>query len=99
MKSTNKTNTELLRIIKNYSDENQLDDVLAELRDLYDTYNQSEIRELIEILSNKKQVCPICGNKLVYKTVKEKHPEVDTNNIEENTYLYCEDCGFEDLDN
>lgn len=93
---------ELLRLIKNYTDEQYIEDVLIELRELKDdTYQQSEIQEVINILSKERKLCPICSNKMVYKTEKEIHSELDKDDphrIEEIVFLHCEECGFNDKD-
>ena len=50
-------------------------------------------------MSQKKGICPICSNKLIYQTEKEIHHELDINDphrIEEIGFLWCEECGFKD---
>jgi len=99
-KVANKTITELLRIIRNYYGEKQVDDVLAELRELKDnTYNQNEIREVIESLSNDVGICPECGGNFKYQCDYEFHSELDgnPNDIEKLEYLQCENCGYKDI--
>jgi uncharacterized protein with PIN domain len=96
-KAAKKTIIELLGIIKNYYGEKQIGDVIAELNDLKDdTYNQKEIKEVIELLSRNLNLCPICSNPLTIKTTYEIHTELDDNNIEKICGLYCEECGFDD---
>ena len=53
-------------------------------------------------MSKESGRCPICNHKLVYKTEKEIHTELqkdDPHRIEEIVFLHCEDCGFDDKDN
>ena len=93
----------LLRVIKNYTDEKYIEDVLVELRELKDdSYQQDEFQEVISVMSKEKKLCTICGYKLIYKTDKIIHTELptdDPNRYEGMIFLYCEECGFDDLDN
>lgn len=44
------------------------------------------------------ELCPICENELIYRTIKEIHTELEPDDpyrIEEIVYLYCEECGFD----
>ena len=57
---------------------------------------------MINILSKERELCPICSNKMVYRTEKEIHSELDKDDphrIEEIVFLHCEECGFNDKDN
>lgn len=74
--------------------------MLVELRELKDdSYQPSEIQEVINVMSQEQEICPICSNKLVYRMEKEIHHELDINDphrIEEIGFLWCEECGFKD---
>lgn len=86
----------LLRIIKNYTDEKYIEDVLVELRELKDdSYQEGEFQEVIEALSKEAKVCPICGNGLVEKVVTEAHTYLDDIPKEQFLSYFCEDCGFD----
>ena len=90
----------LLRVIKNYTDEKYIEDVLVELRELKDdSYQQDEFQEVINVMSKESGVCPICSSKLTYKVEKEIHNELsfdDPHRIEEIAFMWCSECGFED---
>ena len=76
--------------------------MLVELRELKDdSYQPDEIQEVINVMSKEKELCPVCSGKLVYRTEKEIHTELqkdDPYRIEEIVFLHCENCGFDDKD-
>jgi len=91
---------ELLRIIKNYTDEKYIEDVLCELRELLeDTYCEDEIQEVIDTLSSEIKVCPKCGFKLTPTIRFETHTELEGNPKEEYMCYVCNNCGYDDSDN
>jgi len=89
----------LLRLIENYTDEEQVEDVLIELRELNDDYFRDDVQETINVLSGKENICPICGGILIPSIEFISHPEIDGDFKEESFYYMCPECGFDDRDN
>lgn len=89
----------LLRVIENNTDENKVEDVLFELRELNDRYFRNDLQEAINNLSFEQKFCPICGSKLKVEIVLEKHNELEGCPSEEYMHYVCEECNFTDDDN
>jgi uncharacterized protein with PIN domain len=97
--SAKKTIFKLLSTIKLHYDENELKEILAELREIKDCYDvQCMIDEVLEELSSELNICPECGSKLVPSIHIERHTEIDGDFKEEFLYYECEECGFSEQD-
>lgn len=92
----------LLNIMSLHCSDNDLEEMLVELRELRDIKDcPLEIRvmidETVKDLSEELHICPICGGELIYNSCFEKHYEIDEgNDIEEMGYYECKLCRYED---
>lgn len=90
----------MLRLIKNYTDERYIEDVLIELRELKDdSFQQDDFMEVIKSMSNEAKICPICGGQLKEVEYAEIHYELETHPKEYFVKYICEECSFDDSEN
>lgn len=94
---------QLLNTIKLHTSNDELIEVLAELRELKefnkdtDSNVTNKMDSTIKYLSKDFGLCPICGERLNLQKELEIHNELDIddpNRIEYLTYLACDECGF-----
>jgi uncharacterized protein with PIN domain len=52
------------------------------------------LKEELQELCINKNICPECGNILGVQNKEYIHTELDYNNIENISYLYCHNCGW-----
>jgi RNase P subunit RPR2 len=98
LKIARNTIKKLLNTIKWHSDENELLEVIAELKEITDfSETQEYIDEVVESLSENLNICPICSSPLIPEIRFNIHTELsEGNNREEYMVYVCEECNYED---
>ena len=95
-----KTISQLLNTIKLHSRDDEISEVIEELRETVCEYSvMCDVEELIIEMAKEQNLCPICSKPLQTGLKFNIHNEFgidEGNRSEESMYYCCEECGYSD---